>query len=105
MIRQGDVILMPAISTKGMPLSHLTLAVGEVSGHTHRIRSGKAKLYEQDGSLYLQVISDSAILTHEEHKSIKIPQGCWIIKIQREYRPTSGWDYVTEYSEWDNVMD
>jgi len=93
--RQGDVILLPVEQTQGQKLSHLTLAEGEVTGHKHRISEGQAQLYEQNGTLYLRVFSETALLTHEEHNAIAIPQGNWMVRIQREYEP-DGWRYVTD---------
>lgn len=94
-IRQGDVILLPVQQVEGEKLPHLTLAEGEVTGHKHRIEQGQAALYEQNGTLYLRVISEAALLNHEEHQAISIPQGNWMVKIQREYEP-SGWRYVAD---------
>jgi hypothetical protein len=102
-IRQGDVILLSVQQTVskaapqelGKKLPHLTLAEGEVTGHSHRISDGQAELYEKDGTLYLRVLSETATLTHEEHKAIKIPQGSWMVRIQREYEP-EGWRYVAD---------
>jgi hypothetical protein len=100
-IRQGDVILLPvqdveiAQDVANSPLPHLTLAEGEVTGHKHRITEGKAELYEKDGTLHLRVISDTALLAHEEHKAISIPQGTWLVRIQREYEPNS-WRYIAD---------
>jgi hypothetical protein len=39
--------------------------------------------------------SETALLNHEEHTTIKIPQGHWIMKIQREYEPEA-WRYVAD---------
>lgn len=100
-IRQGDVILLPlgqieATKSGETPLlPHLTLVEGEVTGHKHRISDGQAELYEKDGTLYLRVFSETATLTHEEHKAISIPQGSWMVRIQREYEP-QGWRYVAD---------
>jgi hypothetical protein len=95
-LRQGDVLIIPSnTSISGTKLPHLTLAEGEVTGHRHRISNGKAELLERDGVLYLKVLSPSAILTHEEHAEITIPQGDWEIKIQREYSP-EGWRCVAD---------
>jgi hypothetical protein len=94
-IRQGDVILMPVQQFEGQKLPHLTLAEGEVTGHKHRIIDGQAELYEKDGTLYLCVLSSAAVLAHEEHKAISIPQGTWMVRIQREYEP-QGWRYVAD---------
>jgi hypothetical protein len=96
-IRQGDVLIIPSNepAITGSKLPHLTLAEGEVTGHRHRISNGEAELFERDGVLYLKVLSDTAILTHEEHAQVTIPQGNWEIKIQREYAP-EGWRYVAD---------
>ncbi|MBW4468911.1 MAG: hypothetical protein KME45_00720 [Stenomitos rutilans HA7619-LM2] len=94
-MRQGDVILLPSKTIEGKPLPHLTLAEGEVTGHKHHISDGQAALYEKDGTLYLKVLSETATLTHEEHKPIDIPKGTWMIRIQREYEP-EGWRYVAD---------
>lgn len=93
-IRQGDVILLPVQQIEGKKLPHLTLAAGEVTGHRHAITSGQAELYEDYGTRYLRVVSETALLTHEEHKAISVPQGDWIVRIQREYEP-EGWKLVT----------
>ncbi|MBD2300612.1 hypothetical protein BCD64_09515 [Nostoc sp. MBR 210] len=94
-IRQGDVILLPVEQVDGQKKLDLILAEGEVTGHKHKISEGEAELYEKDGTLYLRVLSDIALLTHEEHQAIPIPQGNWIVKIQREYEP-EGWRYVAD---------
>ena len=94
-IRQGDVILTPTEQIQGQKQPHLTLAEGEVTGHSHRIIEGQAELYEKDGTLYLRVLSPTALLSHEEHKAIAIPEGNWMVRIQREYEP-QGWRYVTD---------
>ncbi len=94
-IRQGDVLLKSTDNIKGHKLPHLTLAEGEVTGHSHRISKGQAELYQKGDILYLKVLSETATLTHEEHKAIPIPQGNWRVKIQREYEP-KGWRYVSD---------
>ena len=94
-IRQGDVILTPTEQIQGQKQPHLTLAEGEVTGHSHRIIEGQAELYEKDGTLYLRVLSPIALLSHEEHHAIAIPEGNWMVRIQREYEP-QGWRYVTD---------
>ncbi|MBE9117509.1 hypothetical protein IQ249_16540 [Lusitaniella coriacea LEGE 07157] len=94
-IRQGDVILKPISQVQGKKLSHLTLAEGEVTGHSHRISSGEAQLLEKGDTLYLKVLSETALLVHEEHKPVTIPQGDWMVKIQREYEP-QGWRYISD---------
>ena len=116
LIRQGDVLIAPLSSEYGIAnwLDHpveiafwkdrnfkrqpnLIVAKGEVTGHKHIISKGKAELYERDGLLYLRVLSPQALLTHEEHHSVTIPKGNWVIRLQREYElQTMSWRSVAD---------
>lgn len=96
-LRHGDVLItgdasIPKGATK---LDHLTLAEGEVTGHSHRITSGAGELFRFDDKLYLRIQSEIATLTHEEHRALELPRGDYEIKIQREYEP-NGWKYVAD---------
>jgi hypothetical protein len=89
-IRQGDVIIQRISSIPGklLKLPHVTLAHGEITGHSHRIENpADVELYEIDGTLYLRVISDSASLLHQEHATLQIPKGDYKVWRQREYTP------------------
>jgi hypothetical protein len=83
--QQGDVLIKKCTKTKGKKLKHLTLAYGEATGHHHTITEGEAELYDKDGTLYLKVKSDKAILTHQEHDTVTIPKGDYKVDIVREY--------------------
>lgn len=85
MLQQGDVVLVKVAKIGGKKLNHLTLAQGEVTGHHHTITEGDAELYEQEGTLFLRVKSETATLTHQEHNTVTIPQGDYKINIVREY--------------------
>ena len=98
--RQGDVLIVSTDNIPGNPepekkLPHLTLAKGEVTGHAHKITEGDAELYEHEGTLFLKVISEEALLSHEEHLPILLPRGNYEIKIQKEYEP-GGWRKVSD---------
>ena len=95
--RHGDVVIrvVEKIPTQAKALTHRVLAEGEMTGHKHQITVGDATLYEHEGTLFLKVESDTATLTHEEHKPIVLPQGEFEIKIQREYEP-NGWRNVQD---------
>ena len=86
-IRQGDVILLPTSHVLGDELPHLTLVEGISTGHSHRISKGIATLFSHQGELYLKVRSKFAILSHDEHRPLKIHHGNWKIYVQREYVP------------------
>lgn len=83
--QQGDVIIKKVDGIKGKKLKHLTLALGEATGHHHTITEGEAELYEKDGILFLRVESEKATLTHQEHDPIVIEKGDYEIGIVKEY--------------------
>jgi len=83
--QQGDVIIERVELIKGKKLGHLTLAEGEVTGHHHRVIEGDAELYEEKDVLYLSVKSDEAQVGHEEHDTITIPKGDYVVRGVREY--------------------
>ena len=85
MYQQGDVVIIKVSEIKGKRLNHLTLAKGEATGHHHIITKGDAELYEHEGTMFLRVNSEEAILTHQEHNTITIPKGDYKINIVREY--------------------
>ena len=92
--QQGDVIVEKCESFEGKKLEHLVLETGEVTGHAHRISSGLAELFESGSIKYLRVLSDEAILTHEEHNQIVLPKGIYKVRKVREY------DHFTEENRY-----
>lgn len=84
-VQQGDIIVEVCESVKGNKLEHLILETGEVTGHAHRISKGLAELFESGSTKFLKVLSDEAVLTHEEHKPITLPRGVYRIRKVREY--------------------
>jgi len=88
--QQGDVLLIKIdeIENGLKKLKHLTLAEGETTGHSHRITTGTATLYQASGpraGFVLEVSSDTATLTHEEHKPITLPKGVWQVRKVMEF--------------------
>lgn len=93
--RHGDVILMPTSKIQGEEQEKPILALGEVTGHSHQITKGIAKVFKYNEKTYLKVISEYALLTHEEHKEIKLPQGDYEFWIQKEWQE-DGWVKVVD---------
>lgn len=107
MYRQGDVAIIPVsefpgiVPEKGAKIDRdngrIVLAYGEVTGHAHAISSPQAELWTmlgEDGKELpgndndrLLVCLDEVDLLHEEHETIKLPAGLFIIRKQREYGP------------------
>jgi len=96
MFRQGDVLVVP-ISGKlkdGLTLvpregGKIILAEGEVTGHYHAIAEEGVALLEgeNDDDRYLQVETEEAHLTHNEHGTLTIPKGNYKVTRQVEYTP------------------
>ena len=88
-IQQGDVLikrvgLLPPDATAR---EGYVLAVGEHTGHAHRIadiETDICELYEKNGVIYVKA-NKPCTLTHEEHSAVTIPVGIWEIGIVREY--------------------
>lgn len=89
--RQGDVGLVTcAIPPDAKKMALKPLALGEVTGHSHRVAVEDAagvEMYEHDGASYLRVTAEGDIsIIHEEHGTVTLPSG-WEgeFRIAREY--------------------
>lgn len=88
--RHGDVLIatVDEIPNNATRRENLTLAYGEVTGHSHRIADpSTAETFSHEGLLYLRVVGESAALVHEEHNTINLPKGTYRVWMQREYSP------------------
>jgi len=97
--RQGDVLVIATTKTKAgaaVPRDErgrAVLAAGELTGHHHAIASVDALLSEiatpkpaQTGERFLRTTAP-VDLSHEEHSTIRLPKGSYVVRIQREYDP------------------
>src|SRR5882672_8786013 len=93
MFRQGDVLVLPV---KSIPKSakpgkrdkgRIVLAYGEVTGHAHAIADKTVGIFEHEGTRFIRVPKRGAVLRHEEHSAIKLAEGEYEVRIQREYHP------------------
>lgn len=96
MARQGDVLIVSADAIANIgeivprDKGRIVLAYGEVTGHAHAILDREAELREIPGTedRFLRIMSQSGVeLKHEEHSTIIIPPGAYIVRRQREYSP------------------
>lgn len=91
-LRQGDVLLLEVQtipSAKDItPIDRMVLAYGEVTGHAHaiKVKRRQAKLWDAGAERFLQVM-ESTMLRHEEHASIRVPPGNYLVLTQKEYEP------------------
>ena len=101
--RQGDVLLVavPAIPQDARPLprdrGRIVLALGEATGHAHAIADPRAALVETElEERFLHVLAEGGVLLcHEEHDSVRLPQGAYQVCRQREYVP-GDWRVVAD---------
>lgn len=106
MYRQGDVLLrkIKSLPTGVVPKDKI-LARGEVTGHKHRFLEQQELqqvkrpdentmvFIDESGKQFVQVLSPTAVLEHEEHGNITVPQGEYEVVIQKEH------DAIAEYKK------
>jgi hypothetical protein len=94
LIRQGDVLVASAPKNLNPQTvisrdkGRVVLAYGEVTGHSHAIAERDAELYTLPNTddRFLRIMGTSGVaLVHEEHSTIAIPPGEYLVRIQREY--------------------
>jgi hypothetical protein len=98
MYRQGDVAIIPMSDAipkdaKLVPNTiegRIVLAYGEATGHHHSIAvlDREAELLESATTTdrFLRIMNSSGVeLTHQEHATIALPPGDYIVRQQREY--------------------
>lgn len=105
LIRQGDVLLVPVAGVVppagATGQSEVVLAVGEATGHAHRLAAAEVYDWSVDGQRYVRVGGDSpGALAHEEHDPIPAP----VVAPGVTYRvvPQQEWDLE---SQWRKVVD
>lgn len=85
--RQGDLLFVLLEKRPDCRLDEqpgLVLVGGEATGHTHRATSGV--ILRGSGNLYLDLDEEAQIL-HEEHGTLTLRPGLWLVLRQREYSP------------------
>ncbi|MDE2095736.1 MAG: hypothetical protein KGL39_00635 [Patescibacteria group bacterium] len=87
--RQGDVFIETIDEVPSdvvLVEGPVVLAYGEVTGHSHQVKTKSAKLFERAGERFL-VLNKKAVVEHQEHGPITLPAGTYRVTIQREYHP------------------
>jgi len=94
--RQGDVLIIATdhipdgAATVRRDRGRVILAYGEVTGHAHAIDHPDATLLAHEAlkDRFLQVLAAGGVeLRHEEHATITLPPGDYVVRRQREYTP------------------
>ena len=84
-LRHGDLLLKTVkdIPEKAVKLGTDTLQEGEVTGHRHRLE-GDFDILLEKGHKYVNAKSELE-LVHEEHNTIQIPIGKYVLFQEREF--------------------
>ena len=90
--------------------SHITVALGEATGHSHTFyatdnRQGLVTSFGannmgavgSDVPSYINIANGEAVIRHEEHNPVTLPQGLYKVRIVREF------DHLTQRTR--NVVD
>lgn len=81
--RQGDILLervdRPA---GGRPIEDGVIARGETTGHAHRLEGGTLL---QDRGDVLAAVPEGGKVVHEEHDTLELEPGVWLVHRQTEY--------------------
>ena len=101
--RHGDVAIkqidkLPSGLTKE---KGTTLARGEKTGHHHTLVAEKPKTKIQlfkdaQGQMYVEVSGAEAQLTHQEHHTITVMPGIYVVGSEREYDVLEGYRKVMD---------
>mgnify|MGYP001594441398 CR=1 FL=1 len=100
MYRQGDILL---VAVKQLPPQvipeqregDIILALGEVTGHAHRIRDVECHAWSVAGQRYL-VADLPVVLSHEEHGAITVAPGVYQVVRQKELDLSGEWRQVVD---------
>ena len=90
--RHGDVLLKQIEPPKGLlekfKGKEFTVAYGEITGHSHKVtvkeKEAQIEMFELEGKTYMK-LSGEAELTHQEHKTITLQPGFYIVETEREF--------------------
>lgn len=86
-LRQGDIALIAIdrIPIRAKAQGHLVLAHGEATGHHHAVY-GRATLFRPEGwgSGGWLAVEETSELRHEEHHTLTIPPGRYLVAVQVE---------------------
>lgn len=95
--RQGDVYIvridrLPKEAKRHENKGDIILALGEVTGHAHRIKNRDAVEYRTPGGIcFIEVpekTNEPVTITHEEHGEHVLTPGIYEKRISKEYTPS-----------------
>ena len=99
--RQGDVLLLPVAAIPAAAAKQaqgeVIMALGEATGHAHRLLGDVEEWVATDGVRYA-LVRDGVTTTHQEHDPIPSPvaPGLYEIRPQRETSLAEEWRRVVD---------
>jgi hypothetical protein len=93
--RQGDVLLcaVDEIPVTATPVTEegdrVVVALGELTGHAHAFAPEAVRMFREvwSGRSFFVIGQGGGELVHEEHDPLRLPEGHYELKRQREYTP------------------
>jgi hypothetical protein len=103
-IRQGDILLVPvetAIPVDAVRSTEVVLAMGETTGHAHRLAAPEVLEWKANGQRYVRVIGPApGTLAHEDHDPIPAPvvapEVTYLVVPQHEWDLRGQWKKVKD---------
>jgi len=85
LLRHGDLLLktITTLPKNAKKINTDTLQEGEVTGHKHRLQ-GDFEILSQNNKKFVNAKSQLE-LVHEEHNTIQIPIGMYVLVQEREF--------------------
>lgn len=101
-IRQGDILLVPVADSPPAGLAakpEVILALGEVTGHAHRL-SGAVLEWERGGKRLVRAVGEPGTLRHEDHDPepapVVVAEQTYCVVPQREWDLSGQWQQVRD---------
>ncbi|MCC6387945.1 MAG: hypothetical protein IT302_11250 [Dehalococcoidia bacterium] len=103
-IRQGDVLLIPVSNTPtadAVISEEVVLALGEVTGHAHRLRGTAVLEWHEQGERFVRVLGEEmGTLSHEDHDPVPAhvvaTEQTYRVIQQREWNLAGQWQQVAD---------
>lgn len=86
MYRHGDLLLESVNEIPEGSIKRETNVIlgGTATGHAHKLVNGI--IFDKEGTTYLQAQNEARIV-HDEHNTIELPVGNYVVIRQREFDP------------------
>lgn len=86
--RHGDLCIkqIDELPKEAKKCKNNVLASGTATGHNHKINSKILCVYEKEGIKYIKS-NKKLDLIHDEHETITLEKGNYIVSTEREYDP------------------